>query len=80
LGEVNSGFTVTDYSKRLSVVAIGLTDSKAQLVNTISHEVKHVQSNICEYYEVPEDGEQAAYLIGYLVMRMYRCFKNMLVG
>lgn len=80
LGQLNSGFTHTDFDKKRSIVGIGKTDSKEQFMNTIVHEAKHVQSNICEYYEVPEDGEQAAYLIGYLVMRMYRCFKNMLVG
>lgn len=75
LGEYNSGFTATDYSKRLSVVAIGLTTSKAEFLNTIVHEAKHVQSNVCRYYGVPEDGEDAAYLIGYLVMKMYSVFR-----
>lgn len=42
------------------------------------HEAKHVQSHICEYYNVPEDGEQAAYLIGYIVQKMHRVFKNMI--
>ena len=79
LGQLNSGFTQTDFNKRRSIVGIGKTASKDQFLNTIVHEAKHVQSNICEYYNVPEDGEQAAYLIGYLVMRMYKCFKNMLV-
>lgn len=78
LGELDSGFTATDYSKRLSVVAIGLTDTKAQLMNTISHEIKHVQSNICQYYNVNEDSEDAAYLTGYITMRMYEVFRNML--
>jgi len=36
-------------------------------MNTIVHEAKHVQSHICEYYNVPEDSEEAAYLIGYIV-------------
>ena len=79
LGQDNSGFTHTDFNKKRSIVGIGKTTSKEQFMNTIVHEAKHVQSNICEYYDVPEDGEQAAYLIGYLVMRMYRCFKDMLV-
>lgn len=78
LGELNSGFTATDYSKRLSVVGIGLTTSKSELINTIVHEAKHVQSNICKYYNVPEDGEIAAYLIGYLTMNMYKCFKDLI--
>lgn len=42
LGELNSGFTATDYSKKMSVVAIGLTTSKSEMINTIVHEAKHV--------------------------------------
>jgi hypothetical protein len=59
----------------MSVVAIGLTTDRAQLMNTISHEVKHVQSNICKYYGVAEDSEDAAYLTGYLTMKMYEVFR-----
>lgn len=47
-------------------------------MNTISHEIKHVQSNICQYYNVNEDSEDAAYLTGYITMRMYEVFRNML--
>ncbi len=78
LGQDNGGFTHTDYSKKLSIVGIGKVDSKKQLINTIVHESKHVQSHICNYYNVPEDGEQAAYLIGYIVMKMYKCFRYLL--
>lgn len=78
LGEKNSGFTHTDFKKKLSIVGIGLADSKKQFLNTIVHEAKHVQSHICMYYDIPEDGEDAAYLIGYLVMKMYAAFRNIL--
>ena len=78
LGEINSGFTHTNFNKKLSIVAIGKTDSKKQSLNTIVHEAKHVQSHICMYYDIPEDSEDAAYLIGYLVMIMYTKFKELL--
>jgi len=78
LGEVNSGFTHTDFNKKLSIVCIGKADSKRQFLNTIVHEAKHIQSHICRYYNVPEDGEDAAYLIGYLVMEMYKCFRKLI--
>lgn len=42
LGEYNSGFTATDYNKRMSVVSIGFSTSKAQFINTVVHEAKHV--------------------------------------
>lgn len=78
LNEVNSGFTATDYSKRVSVVAIGLTTDKNEFINTIVHEVKHVQSHICKYYNIPEDSEDAAYLIGFITMKMYHVFRKMI--
>lgn len=78
LGEINSGFTHTNFKKRLSIVAIGEADSKKQFLNTIVHEAKHVQSHICMYYNIPEDGEDAAYLIGYITMKMYETFNRIL--
>ena len=78
LGEQNSGFTATDFNKKLSVVGISIATSKDEFFNTIIHEAKHVQSHICKYYHVPEDSENAAYLIGYLTMKMYKCFKELI--
>jgi len=73
------GFTYTDKRKKQSIVGISKTTNTEQLVNTIIHEAKHVQSHICDYYEVPEDGEQAAYLIGYIVQKMYGVFKRFIL-
>ena len=75
LGQDNAGFTHTDFSKKLSIVGIGMTTSKKQFINTISHEAKHAQSHICQYYQVSEDSEDAAYLLGYIMMKMYEVFK-----
>jgi hypothetical protein len=47
-------------------------------MNTIVHEAKHVQSHICRYYNVEEDSEEAAYLIGYIVQNMHKVFRNMI--
>ena len=76
LGQDNAGFTHTNFNRKLSIVAIGLATSKEQFINTIAHEAKHLQSHICKYYNVDEDGEQAAYLMGYLIERMYNKFKD----
>lgn len=72
--ELNQGFTYSDTNKRKSIVVIGLTDSLEQFYNTVVHEAKHLQSTICKYYDVSEDSEDAAYLIGYIVMKMSRKF------
>ena len=69
--EFNSGVTFTNSDFRTSVVCINKATSREELINTISHEADHVQDDICRYYNVPLDSEQAAYLIGYLVGKMY---------
>lgn len=69
--ELNSGVTFTNSNFKTSIVCINKASSKEELMNTISHEADHVQDDICKYYDVPLDSEQAAYLIGYLVGKMY---------
>ena len=78
LGSKDVGFTYTDNAKKTSIVGIAATSSQEEFLNTLVHEAKHVQSHICAYYNVPEDGEQAAYLIGYIVQRMHRVFRDMI--
>ena len=75
LGQPNTGFTYTDYKKRRSIVGISPTTNQEQFLNTIVHEAKHVQSHICNYYQVKEDSEEAAYLIGYIVQQMHKVFR-----
>ena len=67
----DSGVTFSNPDFRTSVVCINKTTSREELINTISHEADHIQDTICEYYDVPLDSEDAAYLIGYLVSKMY---------
>ena len=72
LGEKNTGFTYTNFNKRKSIVGISEVSSQEQFFNTLVHEAKHVQSHICNYYQVKEDSEEAAYLIGYIVQQMHK--------
>ena len=69
--KLNSGVTFTNSDFKTSIVCINKASSREELINTISHEADHVQAAICDYYNVPLDSEQAAYLIGYLVCKMY---------
>lgn len=78
LGQLDTGFTHTDYRKRRSIVGISPTTNQEQFLNTIVHEAKHVQSHICNYYNISEDSEKAAYLIGYIVQQMHKVFKDMI--
>ena len=75
LGQKNTGFTHTDFKKKRSIIGISKVTSKEQFLNTVVHEAKHLQSHICKYYEVNEDSEDAAYLIGYIVQSMFKYIK-----
>lgn len=74
----NTGFTFSNTDYKMSIVCIGKTTNNSQFVNTAIHEAKHVQSHICEYYGIDEDSETAAYLIGYLVQRMYKMLEKLI--
>ena len=73
----NTGFTFSNTDYKMSIVCIGRSTNISQMVNTAIHEAKHVQSHVCSYYKIAEDSETAAYLIGYLVQRMYKMFSKL---
>lgn len=68
----NTGLTYSNSDYKMSIVCISQTTSARQFVSTAVHEAKHVQSHICAFYDIPENGEDAAYLIGHIVSQMYR--------
>lgn len=74
LRKQNTGLTFTNSEYKMSIICIGLASDISQFVNTAIHEAKHVQSHVCSYYNIDEDSEEAAYLIGYIVQRMYKMF------
>lgn len=67
MNSINSGITNSKFGNRTSIVGISDVTSIAQWFDTLTHELKHVQSHICEYYGISERSEEAAYLIGYLM-------------
>ena len=78
LYDTNTGFTFTNTDYKMSIACIGKADNIEQFVSTTIHEAKHVQSHICAYYEVEENTEEAAYLIGYIVKQMYRMLRKII--
>lgn len=74
----NTGFTFSNTDYLMSVVCISQATSASEFVSTAIHEAKHVQSHICEYYDIEENSEEAAYLIGYLVQHMYKMVARIL--
>ena len=52
---------------RKTVVVIGWTASKAEYMNSLSHEMLHVVQHISEQFLVNMYGEEVCYLLGGLV-------------
>lgn len=78
LRKLNTGFTFTNDAYKMSIVCISKAEDVGQFVNTVIHEAKHVQSHVCQYYNIEEDTETAAYLIGHLVHQMYKMLAKIL--
>lgn len=60
----NTGFTYNNEKLRMSLVCIGRSTSVEEYMNTLSHEIDHVQEAVCSYYDIPLGTERAAYLQG----------------
>ena len=66
----NAGYTLTSFGWQESIVFIGRAISLREFLNTVIHEVDHVQDHVAEYYDVRLGSEQAAYLQGYIGGRL----------
>ena len=66
-GEANKGITYSNVDTRKTVVVIGWTTSKAEYMNSLSHEMLHVVQHISEQFLINMYGEDARYLLGWLV-------------
>ena len=66
-GEPNKGITYSNVDTRKTVVVIGWTTSKAEYINSLSHEMLHVVQHISEQFLINMYGEEACYLLGGLV-------------
>ena len=75
---MNKGFTFTNNAMLTTLIYIGVSSDKGEFINTIVHEAKHAQSNICAYFHIKEDGEEAAELIAYIVQKMWDDFEVLL--
>lgn len=72
---INNGFCFTNDLLKATLVGIAETDSDEELINTIAHEVSHVKSHICTYYKIDEKSEEAAYLMGDILEKLFKIFK-----
>lgn len=67
----NKGLTYSNIKDGQSVVAVSESTSDEEFINTMSHEVHHVVSHICEKYGLDMFSEEMSYLTGYLCGKCY---------
>ena len=70
LSAYNTGMTVSDESLKMSAIFNSKATSLSEWWNTAIHELKHTADAIIKYYNVDWDGEDAAYLTGYLTKQL----------
>ena len=70
LSMYNTGMTVSDENLRMSAIFISKATRPSEWWSTAVHELKHTADAIIRYYGVNWDGEDAAYLTGYLTKQL----------
>lgn len=71
LSNYNTGLTFTKFADAFTLVFISKASSAEQMYDTIQHETRHAANHIAEYYGLPLDGEEAAYLQGEIARQMF---------
>ena len=66
LSEPNTGMTISNIDLCMSAIFISDATSTSEWWDTSLHELYHVSNAIIDYYGVPYESEDAAYLMGYL--------------
>lgn len=70
LSMYNTGMTVSDENLRMSAIFISKATRPSEWWSTAVHELKHTADAIIRYYGVDWDGEDAAYLTGFLTKQL----------
>ena len=66
LSKPNTGMTISNNDLCMSVIFISDATSTSEFWDTALHEIYHASNAIIDYYGVPYESEDAAYLMGYL--------------
>lgn len=74
----DSGFTLSDYDGRYTVMFVGEASSDDELYDSIQHELKHATEHIGEYFGIDPRGEESAYLQGEISRNMYKAVSLLL--
>uniref|UniRef100_UPI0040283E1D hypothetical protein n=1 Tax=Prevotella sp. TaxID=59823 RepID=UPI0040283E1D len=75
LASEERGLTYSNVGTRESVVAVGASDNKGNLVNTIGHELLHVVAHICDNDNITMQSEEPCYIMGELCEQLFNSIK-----
>lgn len=76
--ELNMGLCYSNYRNKETVLVIGKTSSSAEFLNSLVHELTHLQSHVCNVFCLDPMGEEIAYFTGDLSREMYPSIKGFL--
>ena len=63
-------FTYSTNKHRGSIVGFNIHTNKYDYINSIVHEAEHVKQAMLAYYNIEDEGENAAYTIAYIATKM----------
>ena len=76
MGTLDIDLTYSNFDLKSSVIIINKTSSKAQLINSISHEYFHLLNHFQQFINI-KDEEELATLNGNLNMHSYEIIENL---
>ena len=68
--------TCSNPDRHISIVIFNKHKRVDDYINSIVHEAEHIKQAMLKAYNIKDAGENPAYTIGYLVMMMYRGFRE----
>lgn len=75
-GRVNEGLCYSNYRNHASVLVISGTSSPEQFMNSLIHEIRHLERHIEQAYNIDPYSEEAAYLAGHIGEMMFPVAKQ----
>lgn len=75
-GSTNQGLCCSNYRSRASALVISDTSSPKQFMNSLIHEIRHLERHIGQAYGIDPYSEEAAYLAGDIAEQMFPIAKR----
>lgn len=77
-GQLNNGLTYTSSEKRETIWVVALTSSAREFMDSVVHEIRHLEQHIANECGINENSEEACYLCGDIAYRLFPYCKKLL--